>query len=40
MVLQNNVQIPDEGVKLQVQNTRLFIESHDYGKGTLCISER
>jgi hypothetical protein len=40
MVLHNNVQIPNEGVRLQVQNTHLFIENTDYGKGILCVSER
>jgi hypothetical protein len=40
MVLHNNVQIPEEGVRLQVQNIHLFIENTDYGKGILCVSER
>ena len=40
MVLQNNVEIPNDGIRLQVANTHLFIENNDYGKGVLCVSER
>jgi hypothetical protein len=40
MVLQHNIEIPLDGVRLQVANTHLFVENNDYGNGTLCVAER
>ena len=40
MVLQSKVEIPNDGIRLQVPNTHLYIENNDYGKGTLCVAER
>lgn len=40
MVQEKNVNLPVQGVKLIVDNTRAFIGDSDYGIGSLCVAER
>lgn len=39
MVLQANIELPTDGIKIQLQNTKAFIANSDYGSGTLCVAE-
>ena len=39
-ILDKNIALPTEGIKLQAQNTRAFIGDVEYGKGLLCVAER
>jgi hypothetical protein len=40
MVLEIDVQLPVDGVKLQISNAVAFISNDSYGTGTLCVAER
>ncbi len=40
MALEDNIEFPINGIKIQTSNTKAYINDKEYGNGTLCVAER